>query len=114
MLGERRHKRIQGQPQEHALRGPDGGPAVCRKGVEVWRPRARRASQRTRQWPRKRDYGAASRRHDDQIHRRRDAAAAQRLPPAQETPRVTATASLVSPAGGGYINTHTTELNLSN
>ena len=67
------------------------------KAVEVRRPRVGRAREGAGQRPRKRDHGLAGRGHDDQVDRRRHAAAAQRLPSAQETPRVDNVVSLPRP-----------------
>ena len=58
------------------------------KAVEVRRQGSRSAGQGAGQRPRKRDHRPAGRRPDDQVDRRRHAAAAQRLPSAQEAPRV--------------------------
>ena len=82
LLGQRRHQRLQGKPQEHAVRRPDGRQQARRQGHEVRRQGSRSASEGPGQRPRKRDHGAAGRRPDDQVDRRRHAAAAQRLPPA--------------------------------
>ena len=88
LLGQRRHQRLQGQPQEHAVRRPDGRAASRRQGQEVRRQGSRSQSERPRQRPRKRDHRARSRRPESEIHRRHHAAAAQRLPAPQKAPRV--------------------------
>ena len=65
----------------------------CRKGLEVRRQGIGRPRQGPGQRPRKRHHRPAGRRPDDQVDRRRHAAAAQRLPSAQEAPRVTPASS---------------------
>ena len=88
VLGQRRHQRLQGKPQEHALRRPVAAQQAAEKAskfgvkevdVQVKGPGSGRESAIT---------ALAGRRPDDQVDRRRHAAAAQRLPPAEEAPRV--------------------------
>ena len=80
LLGQRRHLRLQRQPQEHALCRPDVGPAGGGEGHQVRHEGSGRAGERTGQRARKRHHGAAIGRAEDQVDRRRDALAPQRLP----------------------------------
>ncbi len=85
-----RHRRLQGQPQEHAVRRPARRRDGRLGGHEVRRQGGRGQGQGPRLRPRERHHRPAGLRPLDQGHRGRHPPAPQRLPPAQEAARLIA------------------------